>query len=141
MLRTGLPDKPAESPSAAMVPRHAQGQTRHGTFWTGGTLQAFTEQLLFGKCPYETLQAWEEALLSRGSPHQKAQAADIRYLYLFSTDDWLTELQRTTHRILALAGHPLAARIIVVSKTEQLRYHGFCMMMQREVSRIVGQHP
>lgn len=132
---------PSEDASAAKVSRHGLRQSPRTKIWPGGALQEFRKLIFSKSCPSEQcLESWEQSLVHRPAASAHVQA-DLDYLFLYSTDHRVTSLQSLKQRILAAAGDTLAVRTIVVSKEEQRAYHGYCMMMQREVSHIVGAQP
>ena len=132
---------PSEDASAAKVSRHGLRQSPRTGVWSGGTLQKFRDLIFSDRCPSEQcLELWEQSIV-RGAAVGAPVQADLEYLCMFSTDHRVTSLQLLKQRILAAAGDALAVRTIVVSKKEQWAYHGYCMMMQREVSHIVGAQP
>ena len=121
-------DTPPGVVSAAKAGQRTLRQSPNMTAWPGRSVQDFTDLVLSTNgLSEECLTAWEHSLALHAAAAAAAVVSttmppDMKDLFIYSTDHRLSLVQRLIQRVLALAGNPLAARTIVVSKDEQQNY-------------------
>ncbi|BDA43282.1 hypothetical protein COCOBI_04-2940 [Coccomyxa sp. Obi] len=129
--------------------------------WPGGTLQRFVEVGMAGVLP-ESLEYWREQLqdicntkASAGKTvvvagdldeaavqYDKPKEGEAKlealhdFSYHYITDRRLTPDQHRRHQVLALAGHELAARLVVVDRSCQEQFYGTATAIQRQVAAM-----
>lgn len=129
--------------------------------FSGGTLKDFTEKVGV-EVSEKVLEHWREQLQAicnarategravvvagdlaledveyakpkKGEP-QLVPLNDFSYHYI--TDKRLTPVQRLRHEVLALAGHELAARLVLVDRSEAEQFYGTAIAIQRQVASL-----
>ena len=83
--------------------------------------------------PEAFLKAWEEQLEERQiqPPH-----CPHPFLYCFVTDHEMLPIQHTRLRVLSLAGHPYASRMVFIDRNQQKTFYGVSIAIQRALAKL-----
>ncbi len=86
------------------------------------------------KCSDTQLKSYEEDLRERPAV---IPAIPSPYVYLFCTDRRMMPEQHRRHRVLALAGHPVAKLIVIASQAEHKEFYGLHVSCKHIYSKSV----
>lgn len=78
------------------------------------------EQRVLNETNLELLSTWEEYLQAKRRPAISCSP----WLYVFATDARMTQAQKLRYHVLALAGHSIAERVLLVSSANHLDFYG-----------------
>ena len=87
--------------------------------------------------PMAHLEAWEEQLEKR-MKELGTQPPDCPkpFLYCFVTDHTILPEQHARLRVLSLAGHPYASRMVFIDRNQQKTYYGTSTAIQRNLAKL-----
>ena len=83
--------------------------------------------------PMAHLEAWGEQLEKRGI--QPPECPDP-FLYCFVTDHTMLPEQHARLRVLSLAGHPYASRMVFIDRIQQKTFYGTAIATQRNLAKL-----
>ena len=101
----------------------------------GGSMDSFEAAVL--AAPMAHLEAWEEQLETR-MKERGIQPPDCPnpFLYCFVTDYTILPEQHARLRVLSLAGHPYASRMVFIGKNQQKTFNGTATAIQRNLAKL-----
>ncbi len=81
------------------------------------------------------LLAWEEQLEKLG-----IQPPEVPHPFLccFVTDHTMLSKEHARLRVLSLAGHPYASRMVFIDRAQQKTYYGAATATQRNLAKLQG---
>ena len=137
------PSSEANSQQAACI---AESSHISAAVWKGGSAADFErhviqlETLLSSELDaLAVVKHWEDHLIARDKELEPAPL-DVpqcgQWLYLYFTDMRLTALERSQHAVLAMAGHALAQRVVLVDKVNHANFFSGPLELQREVAKL-----
>jgi len=87
--------------------------------------------------PMAHLETWEEQL--EGSMEERSIQPPYcphPFLYCFVTDHTMLPDQHARLRVLSLAGHPYASRMVFIDRDQQKSFHGTSIAIQRNLAKL-----
>ena len=83
--------------------------------------------------PMAHLEAWEVQLEKRGI--QPPQCPNS-FLYCFVTDHTMLPKEHARLRVLSLAGHPYASRMVFIDRAQQKTFYSTAIDTQRNLAKL-----
>ena len=83
--------------------------------------------------PMAHLKAWEEQLEKRGIQPPECPSP---FLYSFVTYHTMLPKEHACLRVLSLAGHPYASRMVFIDRDQQKTFYGTAVDTQRNLAKL-----
>ncbi|BDA42819.1 hypothetical protein COCOBI_03-7120 [Coccomyxa sp. Obi] len=123
---------PSKSARLQAETAESRGMQESSGGFPGGNMEEF-QKAVMKKSSTKFLDTWEEQLLDRGVPPPETSTP---FLYLFVTDHRMTLDQHTRLRVLSLAGHPLASRMVFIDRAQHKTFYGMATAIQRNLAKL-----
>ena len=101
----------------------------------GGSMEEFVEAAK--QASKATLDHWADQLAKRNLSLPKSSKLDL-VVYMFVTDLRMMTDQHARHRMLALAGHRLASRLVLVDQDQHDSFYGIANALARTLPKSVS---
>ena len=84
----------------------------------------------------QQLDHWAHQLRQRGITQPKSSKDPL--VYMFVTDLRMTKAQHARHEVLALAGHKLASRLVLVDQDQHDSFYGIANALMRRLGKAAN---